>query len=65
MKIEIDVEEFEEAFGCMEDCTRAKSNETYLVVEEPEKVEKDVEVEESLKNDCSECTKDLEENGYL
>ena len=49
--IEIDVEEFEEAFDCMSDCTRTKSNETYLIVKEPEKVEKDIEVEKSLLNE--------------
>lgn len=49
---EISVEEFEEAFGCMKSCTRAKDNQdSYLIVEEPEKVEKDVKVEESLKNE--------------
>ena len=48
--IEIDVEEFEEAFDCMSDCTRVKSNETYLIVKEPEKVEKEIEIEEELKN---------------
>lgn len=50
-EIEIGVEEFEEAFDCMEDCTRAKSEESYLIVEEPEKIEKEVEIEESLKNE--------------
>ena len=49
--IEIDVEEFEEAFDCMSDCTRVKSNETYLIVKEPEKVEKEIEIEEELKNE--------------
>lgn len=50
-EIEISVEEFEEAFDCMNDCTRAKSNETYLIIEEPEKVEKEIEIEEELKNE--------------
>ena len=51
-EIEINVEEFEEAFGCMRDCTRAKENgESYLIVKEPEKVEKDIEVEKSLLNE--------------
>ena len=50
-EIEISVEDFEEAFECMEDCTRAKSNETYLNVEEPEKVEKEIKIEEELKNE--------------
>lgn len=51
-EIEIDVEEFEEAFGCMKSCTRPKDNEeSYLIVEEPEKVEKEVEVDGELKNE--------------
>ena len=50
-EIEIDVEEFEEAFNCMSDCTRTKSDETYLIVKEPEKVEKEIEIEEELKNE--------------
>ena len=49
-EIEIDVEEFEDAFDCMSDCTRAKSEESYLIVKEPEKVEKEIEIEEELKN---------------
>ena len=49
-EIEIDVEEFEKAFDCMSDCTRAKIDETYLIVKEPEKVEKEIEIEEELKN---------------
>lgn len=48
--LEISVEEFEEAFGCMEDCTRSKSNETYLIVEEPDKIEKEIKIVEELKN---------------
>ena len=35
----------------MSDCTRAKSDETYLIVKEPEKVEKEIEIEEELKNE--------------
>ena len=51
-EIEIDVEEFEEVFECMEDCTRAKQKEeTYLIVEEPEKLEIEIEIEEELKNE--------------
>lgn len=50
-EIEISVEEFEEAFDCMRDCTRKKSNESYLIVKEPEKVEKEVTIEESLINE--------------
>ena len=50
-EIEISVEEFEEAFECMKDCTRPKENgDTYLIVEEPEKVELEIEIEEELKN---------------
>ncbi|MDY3778472.1 MAG: hypothetical protein SOZ53_06425 [Candidatus Onthovivens sp.] len=50
-EIEIDVEEFEDAFDCMSDCTRAKSEESYLIVKEPEKVEKEIKIEEELKNE--------------
>lgn len=49
---EISVEEFEEAFGCMKSCTRPKDNQdSYLIVEEPEKVEKEIEVDGELKNE--------------
>lgn len=49
---EISVEEFEEAFDCMKSCTRPKDNEeSYLIVEEPEKVEKEIEVDGELKNE--------------
>lgn len=51
-EIEIDVEEFEEAFDCMRDCTRAKDKEeTYLIIEEPKRLEKDIEIEKSLLNE--------------
>lgn len=50
-EIEISVEEFEEAFECMEDCTRAKNDETYLIVEEPKKIEKEIEVVKELRNE--------------
>lgn len=51
-EIEIDIKEFENAFRCMEDCTRAKDKEeTYLIIEEPEKIDVDVEVKEGLKNE--------------
>ena len=50
-EIEIDVETFEEIFECMADCTRAKQGETYLIIEEPEKIEIEVEIEEELKNE--------------
>lgn len=46
---EINVEEMEEAFECMESCTREKSKETYLVVEEPTKINKEVLLKEVLK----------------
>ena len=50
-EIDISVEEFEESFECMKDCTRPKENDdTYLIVEEPEKIEKEIEIEEELKN---------------
>ncbi|MDY2887339.1 MAG: hypothetical protein SOT25_00985 [Malacoplasma sp.] len=48
---EINVEEFEEAFKCMEYCTQAKNNDSYLIVEEPKKIEKEIEIKEELKND--------------
>lgn len=48
---EIDTKELENVFDCMEDCTRAKSKKTYLIVEEPEKIDKKVEIEKSLKNE--------------
>lgn len=50
-EIEITVEEFEKAFECMENCTKEKSKETYLVVTEPKKIEIDVVVNEELKNE--------------
>lgn len=62
-EITISAAELEEVLECMEDCT--KEQKTYLIVEEPEKIDKDIEVEKSLINECSECTKDLVEKGYL
>lgn len=50
-EIEISVEEFEEAFDCMRDCTRAKEDNSYLIIEEPEKVNKEVVVMDELKNE--------------
>lgn len=50
-EITISAVELEEIFECMEDCTRAKSEETYLIVEEPNKIEKKIEIEEVLKNE--------------
>lgn len=50
-EIEIDVEEFEEAFECMADCTRAKDDDSYLIVTEPDKIDKEVKIEEKLKNE--------------
>ena len=50
-EIDISVEEFEESFECMKDCTMPKEKgDTYLIVEEPEKVELEIEIEEELKN---------------
>lgn len=50
---EIDVEEFEEMFGVMNENITApkKDNESYLIVEEPEKIDLNIEVKEELKND--------------
>lgn len=50
-EVEIDAEEFEEAFGCMKDCTRAKEDNSYLIVKEPDKFEKEVKIEKSLLNE--------------
>lgn len=49
----ISVKEFEKAFGVMSENIVApkKDTESYLYVKEPEKIEKDVEVLEELKND--------------
>lgn len=51
-EIEIDVEEFEEAFEVMNDNVIApkKDTESYLNIEEPEKIDADVVVLECLKN---------------
>lgn len=50
-EIEISADEFENAFECMEGCTRKKSKESYLIVKEPEKIEKEIKIEEELKNE--------------
>ena len=50
-EVEISVEEFEEAFECMKDCTRSKEDNSYLIIEEPKKIDKDVEIDEALKNE--------------
>ena len=50
-EIEISADEFENAFECMEGCTRKKSNETYLIIEEPKKIEKEIKIKEELKNE--------------
>ena len=50
-EVEIDAEEFEEAFGCMKDCTRAKEDNSYLIVKEPDKFEKEAKIEKSLLNE--------------
>nr|DAO88286.1 MAG TPA: hypothetical protein [Caudoviricetes sp.] len=47
----IGIKDFEEAFECMENCTKAKSKESYLIVKEPEKVEKEIIIERSLLNE--------------
>lgn len=49
---EISVEEFEEMFGIMNEniTSPKKDNESYLIVEEPKKIDKDIEIEECLKN---------------
>lgn len=49
---EINIEEFEEAFGVMNEniIGSKKDNESYLIVEEPKKIEKEIKVEECLKN---------------
>lgn len=50
---EIDTNDFEQAFDIMnENITSSKKDtESYLIVNEPTKVDKDVEVREELKND--------------
>ena len=50
-EVEIGVEEFEETFECMKDCTRAKEDNSYLIIEDPKKIDKDVEIYEALKNE--------------
>lgn len=52
-EVEIDAEEFEIAFDVMnENITAPKQdNESYLITEEPEKVEKEIKVVEELKNE--------------
>ncbi len=49
-KIEIGADEFEEAFDIMSENIRDKNEETYLIVNEPEKITKKVEIAECLKN---------------
>ncbi len=50
---EIDVEEFEMSFGVMDENITApkQDNESYLVVKEPTKVDKDIKVVEELLNE--------------
>lgn len=50
---EISAEEFEEMFGVMDEniVVPKQDNESYVKVEEPEKVEKEIELVEGLKND--------------
>ena len=50
-EIEITPKQMEEAFECMEDCTKEKSNETYLVITEPKKIEKEITINKELKNE--------------
>lgn len=50
-EIEISAKEFEEAFECMEDCTRAREDKGYLIIEEPEKVDAEVKVDDELRNE--------------
>lgn len=50
-EIDISAETFEKEFECMEDCTREKSNETYLHITEPEKIDMEVTVKDELKNE--------------
>ena len=50
-EVEIGVKEFEETFECMKDCTRAKEDNSYLIIEDPKKIDKDVEIYEALKNE--------------
>lgn len=52
-EIEIDVEEFEEAFGIMDNSIQAPTieKESYLIVREPQKIEKNIEIKEKLKNE--------------
>ena len=41
----------EEMTQCMRDCTRKNEDNSYLIIEEPEKVEKEIKIEEELKNE--------------
>lgn len=49
----IGVEEFEKAFGVMDENITApiKDTDSYLIIEEPKKIEKDVKIVEELKNE--------------
>lgn len=65
---EITVEEFENAFSKTDkNITAGKTDESYLIVEEPEKIDKEVFIKEELKNDDehSESSDFLARNGYL
>lgn len=50
IKDEINAEMFEEAFEVINDNIVAPNDKSYLIVEEPEKIEKTIEVVECLKN---------------
>lgn len=47
----IGVKEFEEIYENMQSCIKEPSHESYLIVEEPKKIDIDVEVERSLLNE--------------
>lgn len=47
----IDAEEFEDLYDVTDSNIKAKEDGAYLIVEEPEKVDKEVQVIESLKNE--------------
>ena len=50
-EIEIDVEDFEEAFENMNNYASKKDEKSYLIVEEPQKIDKEVKILEDLINE--------------
>lgn len=52
-EIEIDVEDFEEAFRVMNDniTSKKEDNESYLKIEQPIKIDKEIKILEELKNE--------------